>query len=82
MRLNRQELIAHHTEAKTPLRVLGNFVRHCEESYKDTGYRHYFIKARIMRAVITAVFVARYTAGEYHPVGDVVSNDDEEVAGA
>lgn len=63
------DIIAHHIAAKTPLRRLGNSVRWFEESAarcsrKDEA-RDFKAKARVMRRVVTAVFVERFTTGEY-----------------
>lgn len=66
-------LIEHHIKVGTPLRVLAGYVRSYEEKYADKGVPWFRRKARQMRSVITAVFIHRYTNGEYNE-GDSPTN--------
>lgn len=66
--MNIEALTSHHIAAKTPLRRLGSSVAWFEEQADRASgpdRKLFKSKAKAMREVVTSVFVARFTAGEY-----------------
>lgn len=66
--MSQAELIAFHSMHSTPLIRLGNSVHwfeECAERASGIERQAFKRKAKTMRAVVTALFIERHTAGEY-----------------